>query len=243
MDILTIASIGMQSDLARMEAISHNVANALTPGFKRQISLTSSFSAEILAQASARQTRLHTDVSSTIATKIDPSSGSLRPTGNTQDVAIEGEGFLEVTVNGELRYTKQGNLRSSIDGRLVTGSGFPVVGLGGEVRVTNTPFTVSQSGEITQNGQVVGRVKLVGFDNSQSLLPQGGGLYAIGDAKVLAQAPVTSLKTGFLEVSNVSTQQEMVRLTETVRHFESLQKLVQGYDESLEKTIRKLGDF
>jgi flagellar basal body rod protein FlgG len=53
----------------------------------------------------------------------------------------------------------------------------------------------------------------------------------------------SSLRTGFLETSNVSSPQEMVRLTETVRHFESLQRLVQGYDETLEKTIRKLGEF
>ena len=52
-----------------------------------------------------------------------------------------------------------------------------------------------------------------------------------------------ALNQGFLEGSNVSSPQEMVRLSETVRHFESMQRIVQGYDESLEKSIRKLGEF
>jgi flagellar basal body rod protein FlgG len=51
------------------------------------------------------------------------------------------------------------------------------------------------------------------------------------------------LRSGFLENSNVSSPQEMVRLNETVRHFEALQRIVQGHDESLENAIRKLGDF
>jgi flagellar basal-body rod protein FlgF len=57
-----------------------------------------------------------------------------------------------------------------------------------------------------------------------------------------AKTPST-LRAGFLESSYLSSPQEMVRLTETVRHFESLQRLVQGYDETLEKSMRKLGEF
>jgi flagellar basal body rod protein FlgG len=76
------------------------------------------------------------------------------------------------------------------------------------------------------------------------MVPSGNGLYlAVSAHQVQDVKTPSALRTGFLEDSNVSSPQEMVRLTETVRHFESLQRLVQGYDDTLEKTIRKLGEF
>jgi flagellar basal body rod protein FlgG len=91
---------------------------------------------------------------------------------------------------------------------------------------------------------VAGRLKLVQFDRAEGMVPSGNGIYLAGSAQQVSDTKMPSaLRTGFLEGSNVSSPQEMVRLTETVRHFESLQRLVQGYDETLEKTIRKLGEF
>ena len=111
------------------------------------------------------------------------------------------------------------------------------------MRVTNNPFTIASNGEVKQDDRVVGRLKIVNFANPQALVPNGGGLYSAGKAQLQDTRGETMLRVGFLEGSNVSSPQEMVRLSETVRHFESLQKIVQGYDDTLEKTIRKLGDF
>ena len=246
---MAIASIGMQGDLARMESISHNTANVLTPGFKRQIAVTPGFAAQV-QQGVLDGSRpdaalaLQPSVLAPVQTMIDPSSGSLRHTGNNQDVAIEGPAFFEVSTPTGPAYTKAGSLRADVQGRLVNLQDFPVMGIGGEIRLTNTPFTIAANGDVTQDGRVVGRLKLVQFDHAEGMVPNGNGVYLAGSAQQVqdAKAP-SSLRTGFLETSNVSSPQEMVRLTETVRHFESLQRLVQGYDETLEKTIRKLGEF
>jgi flagellar basal-body rod protein FlgF len=243
MDVMAIASIGMQGDLARMESISQNSANALTPGYKRQISVTPGFSVEMAAVENARHMALQTQTAAPMRVTVDPSTGAMRPTGNPQDVAIEGPAFFEVSTPDGVGFTKLGNLHADVQGRLVTGQNLPILGTGGEIRVTNSPFSVAANGDVTQEGRIVGRLKLVTFDKPQALIPQGGGVYASKSEAAQDARAGASLRAGFLEGSNVSTPQEMVRLTETVRHFESLAKIVQGYDDTLEKTIRKLGEY
>lgn len=242
-----IASVGMQADLARMESISHNTANVLTPGFKRQFTVTSGFSMQVAQAAQAGRAAptlsLQTGGVAPVRTMIDASAGATRHTGNPQDVAIEGLGFFEVNTPTGPAYTRQGSLRIDVQGRLVNGQDLPVMGTGGEIRLSNAPFTVSTNGDINQDGRVVGRLKLVHFAHPEALVPSGNGIYQAGTAQVQDAKAAGSLRVGFLEGSNVSSPQEMVRLTETVRHFEALQRIVQGYDETLEKTIRKLGDF
>ncbi|MEJ7805929.1 MAG: flagellar hook-basal body protein [Telluria sp.] len=243
MDIMAIASIGMQGDLARMESISQNTANALTPGYKRQVTLNPAFSVELATAQNARGLQIKPQSAPPVSLSLDSATGSMRPTGNAQDVAIEGAAFFEVVTPTGPAYTKLGNLRADVQGRLVTGQDVPVMGAGGEIRVTNSPFSVAPNGEITQAGRIVGKLKMVTFEQPQLLTPAGAGLYHGANAQPQDVRTGVSLRIGFLEGSNVSTPQEMVRLTETMRHFEALQKLVQGYDDTLEKTIRKLGEF
>jgi flagellar basal-body rod protein FlgF len=243
MDVMAIASIGMQADLARMESISQNTANALTPGFKRQVAVTPAFAVEVAAAENSRQLRIRAQPAPPISVSLDAATGAMRPTGNVQDVAIEGSAFFEVVTTTGPAFTKLGNLRADVQGRLVTGQDVPIMGTGGEIRVTNSPFSIAANGDITQDGRVVGRLKMVTFAQPNQLVAAGAGMYLAGIAQPQDARGAATLRIGFLEGSNVSTPQEMVRLTETVRHFESLQKLVQGYDDTLEKTIRKLGEF
>lgn len=243
MDALAIASIGMQADLARMESISQNVANTLTPGYKRQVTTTPAFAVELAHAESARALQLRPQAATSTSVAVDPATGMMRPTANPQDVAIEGPAFFEVTTPAGPAYTKLGNLRVDMQGRLVTGQGLPAMGTGGEIRLNNTPFTVAANGDITQDGRVAGRLRLVSFEHPRLLQAAGAGLYLAGQANPRDAGAGSALRAGFLEGSNVSTPQEMVRMTETVRHFEALQKLVQGYDGMLENSIRKLGEF
>lgn len=240
MDVLTIARSAMLADQARMESISHNTANVLTPGFKRHITVTTPFGIHVDQARSEPGASYKTEP---VRRSIDPSPGALRHTGNHQDVAIDGGAFLEIATATGVAYTKAGSLRTDVQGRLVTLQDAPVAGVGGDIRLSGGAFTLGTNGDVSQDGRVAGRIKLVQFANPADLIPAGNGIYDIGAARVEEGKPSSRLRTGFLENSNVSSPQEMVRLTETVRHFESLQRLVQGYDETLEKTIRKLGDF
>lgn len=244
MDLMTIASIGMQNDQTRMETISNNIANVTTPGYKKQIAANAAFQLQLEGAAGANL-GLRGAVPGSPATlmSIDPGAGALRPTGSKQDVAIDGNSFFELTTANGPAYTRQGSLHVDIAGRLVGAQGLPVQGEGGEIRLANAAFTIGADGEVRQDGRVAGRLKRVRFEQASALTPLGNALYAQGAATVAEAQAKDSLRIGFQEASNVNSPQEMVRLTETVRHFEALAKIVQGYDETLEKTIRKLGDF
>lgn len=243
MDVMAIARAGMQSDQARMESISHNTANVLTPGFKRHIAISSVIGTRIEQLAANSAQQFPTADTPRVRMMVDPSSGALRHTGDNHDVAIEGPAFFEILTPSGVAYTKAGSLRTDVQGRLVTLQDAPVMGTGGELRLTGNAFAIAPNGDVAQDGKIAGRLKLVQFANPEALIPLGNGIYEAGAAQVQESKNPSSLRIGFLETSNVSTPQEMVRLTETVRHFEALQRLVQGYDETLEKTIRKLGDF
>lgn len=241
MDSIAIAASGMQHDLQRLETISQNVANVLTPGYKRQIVAGTPFAAYVQGGAPSGDSRHQTSLRSALS--IDPSAGSLRYSANMQDVAIEGNGFFELESKTGPQYTRQGGLRVDMNGRLVGAHDLPLVGATGVITLAPGGFSVSPNGDVLQDGRIAGRLKLVHFENPETLIPTGGGLYIQGNARLAESGMQSQVRAGFQETSNVNSAHEMVRLTETVRHFEALQKIVQGYDDILEKTIRKLGEF
>ena len=89
----------------------------------------------------------------------------------------------------------------------------------------------------------MGQFKIVHFSNPETLLREASGLFVQGDNTQLDDTGKIKVRQGYLEASNVISMDEMVRLIETMRHFEAGQKIVQGYDELLEKALRKFGEF
>lgn len=225
----------MQRDMTKLDFVGQNVANVLTPGYKRQLAVAQPFAAQFHAGMAG--------AAPAPAVYNDPSAAPMRHTGNAQDIAIEGPAFLEVMTENGPRYTRNGALRLDMRGRLVGPAGLPVMGQQGEIVLANLPFQVLPNGEVRQDGRTAAQLKLVQFDQPAMLQAAGNALYAQGRAQLAVQPVPVTLRSGHLEQSNVNTAQEMVTLTETVRHFEAMQRLLQGHDESLEKTIRKLGEF
>jgi flagellar basal body rod protein FlgG len=243
MDSMILAAAAMQNDQLRLDSIAQNVANVLTPGYKKQTVATSAFEVQMNAALAGRDLRLTALSGAPPRVSIDPAAGALRSTGNLQDVAIEGESFFEVNTPTGPAYTRQGAFKTDVQGRLVGAHGMPMMGEGGDITLAGGPFRIAANGDVIQGDRVAGRLKRVLFEHAERLLPQGDGLYLQGDAVVTEPRSSEPLRPGFQENSNVSSPQEMVRLNETIRHFEALARIVQGNDESLENVIRKLGDF
>ncbi|QJD99495.1 flagellar hook-basal body protein [Massilia forsythiae] len=232
MNIIDIVAAGMREDNNRLSIVSSNLANVLTPGYKRQIA-AERFDATLAALGAP---------SSSHSIQIDSSAGALRATGNAADIAIEGDAWFEFDTAAGPRYSRGGMLHVDTAGRLVNAQGAPIVTSGGAV-LTSAAFRIDPNGDIVQGGRVTGRVKLVSFDHPERLQPAGAGLYDATGLQASTQTLDSRVRSGFMEASNVNSPQEMVRLSETVRHFESLQRAVQGYDEALGSAIRKLGEF
>lgn len=241
MNIEQLAAVGLRGDVERTASIGHNLANALTPGFKNVHAAPAAFSLQFDARSGVLTPRM--TPSNNAVTTMDASSGSFRVTSSGSDVAIEGDSWFELMgADGNL-FTKVGRMHVGKDGTLLGPGDLPIMGESGPIRLDNAPFSVNAAGDVIQNGAKSGTLRRVHIEHPNTMIAAGGGIYMPGGATIGSARSTDRVRSGVLEASNVDSASEMVRLTETVRHFESLQKIVQGYDGLLETTIRKLGEF
>jgi len=256
-EILAVALGSMQQDMRRMDRVALNLANVSTPGYKREVVAARPF-AEMLGAAGLAQA-----AESELGEPLPPAPlrvfsdlrpGTVRVTGQPLDLAIGGDGFFEVATENGLAYTRHGSFRVDGRGRLVTAAGHPVMGRGGEILLATPSPAIDGSGAITEPGATQGaaspdpahplaQLRIVRLEDPQAARRLGDGLWAAGSKVTEVEEGQAQLRQGALENSNVSSTQEMVQLVETMRHFESMQKVAQGYDEMVASAIRRLGDL
>jgi len=157
----------------------------------------------------------------------DFSPGSIRETGRSLDVALDGDGFLVVQTSRGERYTRQGSLTLDNSGQLVTQRGDLIIGDGGPITIPPGEVNIGDDGTISVKGQSAGRLKLVHFaDPNAALAKEGNSFFvATGQGKPL-EATGTKVVQGALEMSNTNSLTEMVAMMQNTREFESLQKSV-----------------
>jgi len=245
--VLEITELGMMNDIERLNTISNNLANVNTVGYKREIPVTQAFENILVDQIESAGMNVDDKVIDTrpiVQSHTDLSAGMFKNTGNSLDIAIEGEGFFEVTNGREVFYTRQGNLMLDASGRLTTSAGYVINGTGGEVRLSGSDPRIDELGRIWENEIQVGQLKLVNFTNPRQLEKLGSGLYKADqlNAQIMDDDTVR-VRQGYLETSNVVMMNEMVQMMEVMRHFESSQRVIKGYDELLDNVIRTLGEF
>lgn len=261
MEVLAIALASMQQDMTRVDRVALNLANVSTPGYRREVVAVRPF-AEVLdgaglpelGSAATLPTADPARTPGAVQVLSDTRAGTLRVTGQPLDLALTGDGFFEVATDGGPAYTRQGSFRVDAQGRLVTAQGHPVMGRNGEIHLTTqTPF-VDSAGNVTEPnatsgpsaaapGTPVAQLKVVRFDDAKTLQRLGDGLVAAGAGMSEVADGEAGIRQGALENANVSSAQEMVQLVQAMRHFESMQRIAQGYDEMLGMAIRKLGDL
>jgi flagellar basal-body rod protein FlgG len=238
MDLLLSAVLGsMHADMARLERVAMNIANAQTTGYKREVLAQAPFAARVEAGAAA------------VSVLTDARPGTLRPTGQPLDLALAGPGWFEVATPQGLAYTRQGNFRLDAQGRLVTQQGHPVLGAGGDIVLLQAAPVIDANGRVFESAAAAGRqttplaqLRVVRFAPGVTSERLGDGLVLLQGEPVAVPDGEMQLRQGFLENSNVSPMHEMVRLLESVRHLEAMQKVALGYDEMLGTSIRKLGE-
>jgi flagellar basal-body rod protein FlgF len=242
MDPVSLTAASLQMDLQRMNVIANNAANALTPGFRRELLVASGqFTAS--ANMAAGNAPLTQAALPRAYVAFDSTPGAPRMTSIPLDLALLGDGYFEVTTPQGPAYTRHGAFRLDPQGHLVTQAGLPVSGVGGDIRLSSDSPVIDREGRITEQGKQTGQIKVVNFERSTQLQSIGGGLYVpTGDARG-TEMTKPRLAQGQLESSNVDSAREMAKLVETFRHFEGSSKLLQAYDDVRDKTFRALGQF
>ena len=243
-----LVGLSRQMALGReLDVVANNIANIDTTGYKADGSMFE----EYLGSA-ARSGTANGRVSFVLDRGIwhDMSQGPVQRTGNPLDVAIDGNAFLAIqTPNGE-RYTRNGSLKISATGQLVTSDGNPVLGESGPItfQQTDNQVSISRDGTISvregtsKADSLRGKLRLVSFANMQQLQKDGSGTFNVTGGAQPQPATNAGLVQGSLEKSNVRGVVEMSRMIEITRSYTTIASMLQQQSDQNTQAIDKLAD-
>ena len=242
MDNSTYVALSRQMTLRRqLDIVANNIANADTTGFKAEALLTAT---EQRGPAKNAQVPHTTRFVLDNGVSRDFGQGSMKQTGNELDVAIEGDAFFAVTTpDGQQQYTRDGRFKLDAAGQLVTQSGDAVQGEGGGpivLRRDGSAPSIGADGTISQDGERVGRIGVVRFDNLGALSKTGEGRY-LADGVAPAPAPDVPIRQGMLESSNVDPVLEVVNLIEVSRAYERVTRMIDQTQDLSRRAVDRLG--
>lgn len=251
---LDIAATGMLAQQRNVEVVSNNLANMNTTAYMRR---RSEFH-DLLYQNLRRVGSTSSDGGSVVPTGVQiglgvklaavyriHEQGNLAATDNTFDMAIQGQGYFQITLpTGDTAYTRDGTFQLNAQGTIVTHDGFTVQP-GLNIPNNAVDVTINASGEVL--ARIEGQVALVNVGQIQTaVFPNEAGLEAIGDNMLLetpaSGAPTTgnpadvgfgSILQGFLETSNVNAVEEISNLISAQRAYEMNSKVIQTSDEMM----------
>ena len=237
---LYIAAAGMIAEQIRQDAISDDLANASTNGYKPDIALQSSFRDMLLHNDSNGRQVGALSLGPRITSLVtDFSQGPLRNTGNPLDLALAGEGFFEVSTAAGVRYTRNGQLLTDARGRLMTSTGLDVLGVNGKpISVGVTPpamIAIDAEGNVRASGTLVGTIAVVSLTGPAK---QGDTLYT---GRAGAWPAGTSVQQGYLEGSGVDAARAMVDMIASLRAYEATQRVIHALDDALAKATTSVG--
>ena len=251
---LWTSATGMQAQALNLDVISNNLANVNTSGFKKSRAEFQDLLYETIQPAgtsSSQDTQVPAGIQLGHGTRPSTvlkifSQGNMENTQNELDLAIEGDGFFQISLpNGETAYTRDGAFKLDSDGRIVNSDGFilepeiaiPTDALSISVGMDGT-VSVLQAGDSTPSE--IGTIELARFVNSAGLISMGKNLFITSEAsgdEMIGTAGENGLGTlaqGFLEMSNVSVVDEMVNMITAQRAYESNSKAIQAADDMLQ---------
>ena len=249
---LWTARTGLDAQQTQLDVISNNLANVSTNGFKRQRAVFEDLLYQTMRQPGAQQTA-ESQISSglqvgngtrVVATERIFTQGSLQQTGNSLDVAIQGNGFVPIQLEGgDTGYTRDGSFQLNNAGQIVTASGY-LVGGGITIPQDALSITIGKDGTVSvlppgNTIQEVGQMLLATFINPGGLQSVGENLYRETASSGVAneQPPGTNgvgvFNQGYVETSNVNVAEELVSMIITQRAYEINSRAIQTSDQML----------
>jgi flagellar basal-body rod protein FlgF len=230
MDPISItAASGMRARMESLDMLANNLANASTGGYKTDREFFGLYVSQDAQDAEDGGLAGSPDQLPVIEKQYtDYSQGVIHATDNPLDFAISGRGFFAVNGPTGPLFTRNGSFKLSPAGVLVTGDGMPVrTKSGGTIQTrSQSPLQVAADGTVNQDGQSLGQLELVGFDEPRQLTKQGLNYFYQVDPSVKPAVSDAQVQQGKLEGSNVGSAESSVRLISVLRQFEMLSKAV-----------------
>ncbi len=224
--------------IKKQEASANNIANASTPGFKKERIFTKELSK---AELKIAQTRNPWE-----QPMVDKSYTSFTPgvfdnTGNPLHMAIDGDGFFTIELpDGTRALTRNGAFSVNNQGLLEIPGGALVMGEGGPIEVGSGVVDVSATGIVSSDGLTVGQISPVTVNDLQSLEKIGSSMFIVPEGEELIAVPKTTIQQGYLEASNVDIVREMIEMIISFRNFEADSKSISVQDQSLDHLFNRV---
>ena len=252
------AANGMQALIEQNDSTANNVANVNTVGYKKQNLVFKNIYDSNIIQKSAKTGEVKSVGELSVGSQVqqltyDFSQGTLDKTGNTFDLALEGDGFFKIQSNdGNISYTRNGSFTLNNNGNLVTKDGDFVLDEGKTIKIkTNdvvmrsmNDIIISEEGQISLNNEKnpikMQKVGIYDFANKENMICIGGSKFQPTNIAVNRElkAEKFSLQQGSLELSNANVVNEMIKTISTSRNYETLSKLVKANGDSLADVMR-----
>jgi flagellar basal-body rod protein FlgG len=248
---LYIAGGGMTERSVNLEILNNNIANIQTNSFKRDRVAYSPFKETLMRRIQDNAKPVKTGMMP-FGTEIKPftftdfSQGPLTPSGDSQDLSLEGKGFFKIMLqNGETRYTRDGHYMILPDGSMVDRDGnFFLDDQDRKIVISqNGELMFTPAGEIFQDKAEIGRIGVFEINDLSVLAKDGDIRYRLdGDASIYEQdAQGTDVLQGYTERANCSPVGLITEMITLLREYEANQKVVQAFDETTDEAIRTLG--
>ncbi|MBA2590033.1 MAG: flagellar basal-body rod protein FlgF [Alphaproteobacteria bacterium] len=247
MDNSLLVSLSQQLAAYRaMDVIANNLANASTPGFKREAAKFEEFITR-MRPAEGQKSAPTVSFVKDAGVMRDSSQGNVELTGAPYDIAITGKGYFAVQTAAGMRYTRDGHFSLDASGNLVTSQGYQVQGDGGAITITpnDGDISIGPDGTISSVvngvGNLLGKLKVVDFADSSALKKEGANLYSTGQTPTAPAA--VSVRQGALEASNVQPVIEISHMIEVMRAYEATATLAKSQEDLMRQAIEKLGQM
>ena len=259
MKALQIAATGMAAQQMKVDVVSNNLANMSTTGYNPRRADFADLTYQQVARpgtvSAADGSMLPTGIQIGLgvrpaAVSVVIGQGTLDPTGGDLDVAIDGNGYLEVQMpSGQTGYTRDGALKRSAEGLIVTSDGYPVVP-GITIPSDARGLTISPSGEVWADfadrvdPELIGQLTISSFPNEKGLEAVGSNLFLESPASGTAfsgtpgQEGLGTLRNGYLEGSTVDAVREVTELIKAQRGYELNAKVITAADQMLAATTQ-----
>ncbi len=246
------SALGMTTQMQKLDVISNNLANVQTAGYKKDQTITRSFTEELISRINQPGDFMGKKDIGKISRGVfvdtiftDFGTGTLVKTDNPFNAAILGDGFFVVNKampDGTVveRYTRSGEFTVGLEGQLVTSDGSVVVGEKGPIVLGGGTVRVDEHGSIFLNDVFVDKLRMVAFENNDTLRKTGDTQFS-ATADSVPTAFTGRVLQGSVENSNVNTVKEMVDMISTTRAYEANARVVSIFDTILGKSVTEIG--
>ncbi len=222
----------------QMNVVSNNVANMNTTGFKQEGTIFSTFVSQTFNAKDIGNDPVY--FTQDLATYTDFLEGALVETGNTFDVALQGDGFFAIETDNGTSYTRKGNFTLDRNGMIVTTDGYPVLSQNNEpifIAPTEKEVLITEDGSVSTENGIIGRLNVVKFADNSKLVKRADTMFDNVEGNQQSAADNVRVVQRSLEKSNVNAVEEMTKLIQLQRAYDFVQQMIDEEHDRISNTI------